>query len=302
MPPLFSVVVPTFERPRHVRDLLAAWARVDFPRDRFEVILADDGGTADLEQFVRAADPGLAVRLLCLPHRSASAARAAGLSAAEGDFILCTDDDCLPAPAILRAYESAIGRFPGAALGGPVENVLVHDIFATATQDIVTYICDSWNRDAANARFFTFSNVVFPADRFRSIGGFDPTWRWRTGEDRDACRRWCEAGERMVHVPDARMGHSHGLTLTRFLRQHFHYGQGNHATTRRRSVADAGPPDWSGPGFYAGLLGYPFRVHGFAEAAWVAGLVVLAQGATLTGSIDARLRWRSMSGAEAGDG
>lgn len=293
-PPLFSIVVPTFERPRHVAELLAAWARVDFPRDRFELIVADDGGTADLGSLVGAAG-GLPVRLLTLPHRSASAARAAGLAAARGDFILCTDDDCLPDPGILRGYEAAIARHPGAALGGPVDNVLVDDVFATATQDIITYVCAAWNRDPAAARFFTFSNVVFPAARFRAAGGFDPDWRWRTGEDRDVCRRWCEEGGRMVVVPDARMGHAHGLSLRRFLRQHFHYGQGNHATTRRRSVAGAGPPDWSGPGFYAGLFLYPFRVHPPGRAAVVAGLVGLAQVATLAGSIDARLRWRAMT-------
>ena len=237
----------------------------------------------------------LPVRLLSLPHRSASAARAAGLTEARGAYILCTDDDCIPHRNILRAYEAAIERHPGAALGGPVENVLTDDVFATATQDIVTYICHAWNRNPTEARFFTFSNVVFPASPFRAVGGFDPAWRWRTGEDRDVCRRWCGEGKRMVVVPDARMGHSHGLTFRKFLLQHFHYGQGNHATTRRRSVADAGPPDWSRPGFYVGLVLRPFRVHPPVRATAIAFLVVLAQFATLAGSIDARVRWRSMN-------
>lgn len=291
MPPSFSVVVPTYERPAHVRGLIAAWAAVDYPRDSWELIVADDGGSADLEDIVAEAPSGMPIRLLTLPHRSASAARAAGLEVARGDFILCTDDDCLPDPGILRAYAAAIERWPDAALGGPVYNALPHDIFATATQDIVTSVCDGWNRDPENACFFTFSNAIFPAARFRAIGGFDPDWTWRTGEDRDLCRRWCEAGGRMVRVPDARMGHAHDLTFRRYLRQHFHYGQGNHATARRRTSAGAGPPDWSGPGFYAGLLLRPFRVHPFPRAVVVAGLVALAQVATLAGRIDARLRW-----------
>jgi len=288
MPPSFSIVVPTYRRPGHVNDLLVAWGAVEFPRDDFEIIVADDGGGVDLASVVRRAPAGLPVRLLSLPHRSASAARAAGLAVSRGAYVLCTDDDCRPEPDILHAYAKAIARHPGAALGGSVVNGLPEDPFATTTQDIVSYVCETWNRDPMAARFFTFSNVVFPAARFRALGGFDPDWTWRTGEDRDACRRWCEAGERMVRVDDAVMRHRHGLTWRTFLRQHFHYGQGNHVAAARRTVAGAGAPDWSGPAFYAGLLAHPFRVHPLPRSLLVAGLVVVAQAATLAGRLEAR--------------
>lgn len=289
MSPLFSIVVPTYQRPGHVRDLLIAWADVDHPRDDFEIIVADDGGSVDLASVVTRAPAGLQVRLLTLPHRSASAARAAGLAVASGEYVLCTDDDCRPDPGILREYAAAIARHPGTALGGSVVNGLPEDPFATATQDIVTYVCDAWNAVPGRARFFTFSNVLFPTARFRALGGFDPDWTWRTGEDRDICRRWCEAGERMVRVDDAVVHHVHGLTWRRFLRQHFHYGQGNHAAAARRAVAAAGAPDWSGPGFYVALLAYPFRIHPLPRSLIVAGLVIMAQAATLAGSLAARL-------------
>lgn len=296
--PSFSVVVPTYRRLGHIQELLVAWGAVEHPRDDFEIIVADDGGGVDLASVVAQAPAGLPVRLLTLPHRSASAARAAGLAAARGEHVLCTDDDCRPDPAILRAYAAAIARHPGAALGGSVVNGLPGDPFATATQDIVTYVCDAWNRDPAAARFFTFSNVLFPAARFRELGGFDPDWTWRTGEDRDACRRWCEAGERMVRVDAAMMHHVHGLTWRKFLRQHFHYGQGNHVAAARRRVAGAGAPDWSGPGFYAGLLARPFRVHPLPRSMVIAGLVLLAQVATPAGSIEARFHRSARASGE----
>lgn len=296
--PSFSVVIPTFRRAGHVRDLLVAWGAVDHPRDDFEIIVADDGGGVDLASVVAQAPVGLTVRLLTLPHRSASAARAAGLAAARGRYVLCTDDDCRPDPAILRAYAASISQHPGAALGGRVVNGLPGDLFATTTQDILTYVCDEWNCDPDAARFFTFSNVLFPAGRLRAIGGFDPDWTWRTGEDRDVCRRWCEAGERMVRCDAAVMHHLHGLTWRKFVRQHFHYGQGNHVAAELRTVAGAGAPDWSGLRFYMRLLALPFRVHPLPRSLAVAALVVLAQAATLAGSIEARLSGSARASGE----
>ena len=92
----------------------------------------------------------------------------------------------------------------------------------------------------------------------------------------------------MAFVPDAVMGHAHGLDLLKFLRQHFHYGQGRWWSERRRRARDAGPPGWSGAGFYLGLLTSPFRSFPPGKAAVVRALLACAQAATAAGSLQAR--------------
>ena len=42
--PQFSIVIPTRDRPEALAACLEACARLDFPREEFEVIVADDGG------------------------------------------------------------------------------------------------------------------------------------------------------------------------------------------------------------------------------------------------------------------
>ena len=283
----FSIVIPTCNRPGHVAALLEAWDRVEYPKDDYELILADDGGSEPLDGVVGPWPGRVPVKLLRLEHVSASSARASGLAVAVGELVLCSDDDCRPDPGILRAYAEAAREHPGAALGGPVTNVLVGDVYATATQEIITFIGEEWNR--AGACFFTFSSVVFPAVAFRACGGFDAGWLWRTGEDRDVCRRWCESGGVMVPVTGAVMGHAHGLTLRKCWRQHFHYGQGTEASRRNRRNG-AGAPDFSGPGFYWRLLTRPFRGYGFGTAVLVLGLILLAQVANVWGTMDAARR------------
>lgn len=290
---LFSVVIPTFNRPRHVEELLRSWTAVDFPRNDFEILLADDGGAVDLAPIVDRFAAGIPVRLLRLPHVSASAARSSALAQAKGAYVLCSDDDCRPDPLILKSYERALQVCPEAAMGGEVRNFLTEDVFASATQEIISFVVEEWNKDPQNAKFFTVSSLLFPADALRSIGGFDPMWLERTGEDRDICRRWCESGRQMVYCPDALMWHAHGLTFRKFCRQHFNYGEGNWASRYRRKVAHAGAPDFSGCWFYIKLFARPFRSFHLSFALRVAAAMIVAQMTNIAGFISAWSRGRS---------
>ena len=258
----------------------------------FEIVLADDGSREDPQAIVERHTAGLPLRFLRCSHGGVSATRQAALENSDGEFVLITDDDCRPQPGLLRAYEKAIPNFPDSALGGPVVNLLAHDLCAEATQTAITYVTQAWNSSPAGPVFFTGSNILLPRAGLLEIGGFDRSWTCRTGEDRDLCRRWAEAGLRMAFVPDAVMGHAHGLDFFKFLRQHFHYGQGRWWGERRRRMRDAGAPGWSGAGFYLGLLTSPFRSFPPGKAAVVMALLACAQAATAAGSLQARFASR----------
>ena len=59
----FSVVIPTRNRPVRLAQCLDALCKLEYPREQFEVIVVDDGGTVELEPLVVKAT-GLDVRLL----------------------------------------------------------------------------------------------------------------------------------------------------------------------------------------------------------------------------------------------
>ncbi len=50
--PLCSVIVPTRDSPAQLRACLETLARLDYPRDRLEVLVVDDGGAALLHAIV----------------------------------------------------------------------------------------------------------------------------------------------------------------------------------------------------------------------------------------------------------
>ncbi|MBU3666508.1 MAG: glycosyltransferase [Chthoniobacterales bacterium] len=289
MPPRFSVLIPTYERAALLPALLEAWAGIEPPRGGYEIILADDGSSSPPMQLVEFYASRIPLKFLQLPHGGVSATRQAALEVCQGEFALITDDDCRPTPGLLRAYEDALKEFPERALGGPVINLLTGNIYSETTQTITTYVAKAWNSGPDGPVFFTGSNFLLPRKALEKIGGFDRAWTSRTGEDRDLCRRWAEAGLSMAYVPEAVMGHAHALDFPAFIRQHFHYGQGRSRSEVRRKKRGAGAPAWSGPGFYAGLFLAPWRAFPPLKAAQACLLTACSQVATVCGSMQACL-------------
>ena len=52
-PLLFSIIIPTYARPKQLAVCLEAIACLNYPRDRFEVIVVDDGSEAPPEHVVK---------------------------------------------------------------------------------------------------------------------------------------------------------------------------------------------------------------------------------------------------------
>ena len=250
--PVFSIIVPTWNRPRELRVCLSALARLDYPESCFEVIVVDDGSEPALD----ATDfNGLGGRVTWLRQSNAgpAAARNAGADKAHGEYLAFTDDDCRPAPGWLNGFARAFQHAPQALVGGCTTNGLPENVYSTASQVIVDAARAYFIATNSKLQFFASNNLAVPADLFRALGGFDVSFR--TSEDRDFCDRWLGEGYKLVYAPDAVIQHCHELTLARFWRQHFGYGKGASHFHRARAQRGAEPfrPELS---FYRNVLRY----------------------------------------------
>jgi glycosyltransferase involved in cell wall biosynthesis len=287
-PPTFSIVVPTFERPRQVRRLLEVLADLDYPRDGFEVILVDDGSSTPLDSVVGPFGDRLNVILLRQLNAGPAPARQRGIDAAHGRYLAFTDDDCEPAPDWLRVLEEQFTQHPRSALGGRTLNALPDNPYSAAGQAVLDYLHSRWNANPEAASYFATNNIAFPAAEFRDIGGLDTTWSIPGGEDRELCRRWRQHGLAMRFVPEMIIYHSHQLRFAAFFRQQFNYGRG-------AFVFHAGGPrsdevgQRAGAGFYFGLLLFPFSHFPFFRACHLSVLIFVSQLAILAGFL---AQWR----------
>jgi GT2 family glycosyltransferase len=267
-----SVIVPTHNRPAELAECVVALAALDYPEDRFEVIVVDDGSDPPIRPRETPARPGLRIRWLCQVNAGPSAARNAGARAAIGEILAFTDDDCAPAAGWLAALAAAVERQPETLHGGRVENGLRANPFSVASQVITDVVVPSLLERGSALRFFTSNNLGMAAVHFRALGGFDESFR--TAEDREFCHRWVMSGRPMATAPSAVIEHRHRLTLKSFWRQHVGYGRGAFRYHRKRA-RDLGASMRVDPAMCLRTFRRPFEVLPAAQAIRVALLLVV---------------------------
>lgn len=108
--PFISVIIPTYERAGQLSVCLGALAAQDYPRDRFEVLVVDDGSATSPEGSVGTFRHQLNVRLLKQLHSGPAAARNHGTAHAKGAFLAFTDDDCAPVQVGSRVWRHALSH------------------------------------------------------------------------------------------------------------------------------------------------------------------------------------------------
>ena len=101
--PFCSVIVPTRDRPDSLAECVAALSRLDYPSDRFEVIVVDDGSAAPLSGLVDEARGKVSITLVRQESAGPGVARNTGARTARGELLVFTDDDCRPDPSVAAA-------------------------------------------------------------------------------------------------------------------------------------------------------------------------------------------------------
>jgi cellulose synthase/poly-beta-1,6-N-acetylglucosamine synthase-like glycosyltransferase len=288
--PFISVVIPTYNRPDQLEACLQACACLAYPRDRFELIVVDDGGAVPLDGMLQQFRSTLTLTLLRQENAGPAAARNRGAVEAKGEVLAFTDDDCAPASDWLATLATRFEASPDCAIGGETHNALRKNLYSTASQTLISYLVAYYGGVPERARFFPSCNVAFPAARFRDVGGFDVSFPRSAGEDRELCDRWQRRGHRMLYAPGSVVYHSHHLTAKTFFRQHFHYGCGAFFYHLLRSYHRQQPMKVEPPSFYVNMLAYPFKTMSFGKAMLVVPLLIAAQAANALGFFWERAR------------
>lgn len=247
----FSIVVPTYERPIQLSRCLQSLAGLDYPRERFEVVVVDDGSANQLDEVVAPFQPTLSLQLLRQKNSGPAAARNFGSRQARGGFLAFIDDDCQPDAGWLRELAQLCVAKPDHIVGGRTINALPHNPYSETSQAIIESVYSHFNPDPNDARFFASNNFAVSTELFRQMNGFAENFD--TSEDREFCARWRSAGRRLSYAPSAVVYHAHALCLRSLWHQHFGYGRGARRFHRTRSL-HGDPPFTPEPRFYFRLV------------------------------------------------
>jgi cellulose synthase/poly-beta-1,6-N-acetylglucosamine synthase-like glycosyltransferase len=100
--PTVAVIVPCHNEADVITAKLANVRALDYPEDRLEVVVVDDGSTDGTAGAARVADPD--VRVIELPARSGKAVAVnAGVTSTTGEIVVLSDATALLEPAALKA-------------------------------------------------------------------------------------------------------------------------------------------------------------------------------------------------------
>lgn len=175
-------------------------------RDRFEVVIVDNGSGDDTWQILQGLVTGSGVRAagLRLPvNRGPAGARNAAVSASRAPIVAFTDDDCLPESGWLEAMLLA------ATSGEVVQG-------RTEPDPVATGVWDHTIRIVGESPLFETCNISYRRDVFLAAGGFDeesviaarPGGR-AFGEDVLLGATVVASGARRIYASDAVVRHRH---------------------------------------------------------------------------------------------
>ncbi len=289
MSPTFSVVIPTYNRPVGLRECLCGLAALEYPRERYEVIVVNDGGM-DLAPFAKDFPQELDLTLLWRTNGGSGAARNLGVTHAQAKWIAFIDDDCIPSADWLARIEARLQANPNSVVGGDVLNGLPDNPYAEATQVMMKQLYTYYHtgeRLCSQHPYFATNNFAIPKRIFQDVGGFyEPM---RLGEDRDLSARLGLAGVPLVYAPEALVYHYRENNARAFWRQHAIYGYGAYRYHQRRVARGANDFRVEPLRFYKELFTCPWRSASGWQAARLSFLIVLAQFANIQGFASATL-------------
>lgn len=214
----FSLIIPVYNRPDEVRELLDSLT-LQRCKD-FEVVVVEDGSQVPCDQVVESYRDRLDIRYYNKPNSGPGQSRNYGAERATGEYLIVLDSDCIIPEGYLDDVKAELQAAPADAFGGPDR---AHDSF-TRTQKAINYAMTSFFTTGGIRggkkkldKFYPRSfNMGIRADVYKALGGFS---KMRFGEDIDFSIRIFKGGYKCRLFPEAWVWHKRRTDLRKFFKQ-----------------------------------------------------------------------------------
>jgi cellulose synthase/poly-beta-1,6-N-acetylglucosamine synthase-like glycosyltransferase len=259
--PSVTVIVPTKNRPDALSACLGSLARQDYPRERWNAVVVNDGGVDPSPTLAGSVAASLPLTLISVPARGPAAARNFGARDSRADLLAFLDDDCQADHSWLREMACGIESSPYQACQGRTLNLLPNCWPARAYQYFMEFYRD-YERLAGGDLYLVMSNnAIYRREAFSALEGFNEDFSHPGAEDLELSHRMVARGFRQGYLPRAVLRHAHCQTAGAYVRQQYQYGRGyaRMAGSLRRSGISLRLGQRRRPQFHLALLGTMLR-------------------------------------------
>ncbi len=220
----FSIIIPVYNRPNEIDELLESLTKQDFT-GYFEVLIIEDGSTVKSDIIVEKYKSKLNLNYLFKENSGAGASRNYGMENASGNYFIILDSDVIVPKQYLSEVKKGLDTKYTAAFGGPDT---AHPSF-TPLQKAINYAMTSIlttggirGKKKAVGEFQPRSfNFGLSKIAFEKTQGFS---KMKNGEDIDLTFRLWENGFDTQLLDKAFIYHKRRSSLQEFFTQTYGFG------------------------------------------------------------------------------
>ena len=220
----FSIIIPVFNRPQEIDELLESLTKQDFSDD-FEVLIIEDGSVQKSDIIVEEYKNQLDLKYFCKENTGAGASRNFGMQQASGNYFIILDSDVIVPPQYLSEVKKTLKINFTDAYGGPDA---AHKSF-TLLQKAINYSMTSFlttggirGKRSTITKFQPRSfNLGMSKKAFEKTQGFS---KMKNGEDIDLTFRLWQLGFETQLIEKAFVYHKRRSTIKQFFKQTFGFG------------------------------------------------------------------------------
>lgn len=223
--PKYSVIVPVYNRPEEVNELLQSLTTQSFTN--FEVIIIEDGSTNSCRDVVDGFRDKLKIEYVFKQNSGPGPSRNAGYALAKGHYFVVFDSDCIIPPDYFTIVDAELNRNKFDAWGGPDR---AHEHF-TPLQRAMAFTMSSVlttggirGKKNGVGKFQPRSfNMGISRTVYEKTQGFSFN---RLAEDIELSIRMRKLGFNVVLLAEAFVYHKRRTTLGQFRKQVSAFGKG----------------------------------------------------------------------------
>ena len=226
-----AFIIPVYNRPQEVRELLASMVAYGTRYEEWEVIIVEDGSTERSEDVALEYSDRLSILYLNKPNGGPSSARNFGARYAAAQTLVFLDSDTTLLPGYINTVLDNKSPFWGGAdRSSPDFSPMQRAVSYAMTSPLTTGGIRGGGEkmDKFYPRSF---NMGIDHALYDSVGGFDESMRY--GEDVDLSYRLTSAGARAVLLRGAEVCHKRRTNLAGFFRQVHHSGEARIVLAKR---------------------------------------------------------------------
>ncbi len=201
--PFVSVIVPVYNDERRIGKCISSLLEQTYPKDRYEVIIVDNGSIDGTVEIIR----NYTVKLFIENNiKSSYAARNKGILESKGEIIAFTDSDCIPDVDWIRKGVLRLVQDPECGLlGGKIKLFYKNPKNLNAIEVYERVTNFRQKEDLAEHKFASTANVFTRKTVIGKVGLFND--QLRSGGDNEWGRRIYSAGIKQTYANEVVVDH-----------------------------------------------------------------------------------------------